>query len=226
MYAAELARRVRAREPSAVIAGFGGGRLRCRGRRSARRLQRPVGDGTARSGARPAAHLRDVPPPARGGARDRPDVFVAVDFPDFNFRLARSIRASACRSSTTSAHSSGRGVRGDGDDARARRPRARDLSLRGTHLPGAGVPGAVGRASAPRRHAAAAAGGRSRRGPGLRPGADRRAPARQPPQRGTRRSCRISPQPRRRIRPGFPTCSSPSPCAAHPRRFARAAPLD
>ena len=61
---------------------------------------------------------------ARDAARERrPDVFVAIDFPDFNFRLAAGRCArSACRSSTTSARRCGRGGRAASRRSAIRRP--------------------------------------------------------------------------------------------------------
>ena len=114
LYAGALARELlRAdpadgRSPGSAVTGS-------RPRRIARRqLQRPVGDRPARSRAR---RCRARTRPTGGWSRTRPriapDVFVAIDFPDFNFLLApRDAEAAACRSSTTSARSSGRGGAG------------------------------------------------------------------------------------------------------------------
>ena len=92
LYAAALAREIRALEPSARIAGFGGDRLREAGADL-------VGDfrGLSVTGLLEVARLL---PRAYGmyralvarARRERPDVFVAVDFPDFNFILARALR--------------------------------------------------------------------------------------------------------------------------------------
>ena len=58
-----------------------------------RRLPRPRGHRARRSASRAAAVAGDVPSARPGGARaNRPDVFVAIDFPDFNFRLAAAMR--------------------------------------------------------------------------------------------------------------------------------------
>ena len=88
LYAGALVSALTAIDPAIDVFGFGGATSR-RGRRgSRRRLSRRV---RHRSGGGPVACCR-----ARGGccarsnaaARDRrPDVFVAIDFPDFNFRL-------------------------------------------------------------------------------------------------------------------------------------------
>ena len=92
MYAAELARRIRAREPAAVITGFGGERLRAAGADLLGDFSGLSVTGlleVARVLPRTYAMFRRLVAAAR---RDRPDVFVAVDFPDFNFRLAAAIR--------------------------------------------------------------------------------------------------------------------------------------
>ena len=92
LYAGSLATELRAREPGVEIFGLGGERL-------------------ASSGADVVAHYRDisvtgltealrvVPDSFRllrtltnEATRRRPDVFVAVDFPDFNFRLMARLK--------------------------------------------------------------------------------------------------------------------------------------
>lgn len=92
LYAAALAREIRALDSSARITGFGGDRLREAGANL-------VGDfrGLSVTGLLEVARLL---PRAYGmyralvarARRERPDVFVAVDFPDFNFILARALR--------------------------------------------------------------------------------------------------------------------------------------
>ncbi|HXH07748.1 MAG TPA: lipid-A-disaccharide synthase, partial [Vicinamibacterales bacterium] len=92
LYAGALARELRALEPDVDIFGFGGQALRAAGARL-------VGDyrGLAVTGLveavgvlpRSYAMYRRLVAAAR---RDRPDVFVAVDFPDFNFRVAAAMR--------------------------------------------------------------------------------------------------------------------------------------
>jgi lipid-A-disaccharide synthase len=92
MYAAELARRIRAHEPAAAITGFGGERLRAAGATLLGDFSGLSVTGlleVARVLPRTYAMFRRLVGAAR---RDRPDVFVAVDFPDFNFRLAAAIR--------------------------------------------------------------------------------------------------------------------------------------
>lgn len=92
LYAGALATALRARAPAAEIVGFGGRRLEAAGASL-------VGDFTGltvtgltealRVLPRSYAMLRTLVAAAR--AR-RPDVFVAIDFPDFNFRLMAALR--------------------------------------------------------------------------------------------------------------------------------------
>ena len=91
-YAAELARHIRAEDPSAVISGFGGERLRAAGADL-------LGDFSGLSVTGLLEVVRLLPRTYRmyrrlvAAARvQRPDVFVAIDFPDFNFRLAHALR--------------------------------------------------------------------------------------------------------------------------------------
>src|ERR1051326_6056435 len=91
LYAGALASEIRRREPSADVFGFGGPRLDAAGARL-------VGDfhGLSVTGLTEAlrvvprsfAMLRRLVAAARSA---RPDVFVAIDFPDFNFRLMKSL---------------------------------------------------------------------------------------------------------------------------------------
>jgi lipid-A-disaccharide synthase len=92
LYAGELALAIRQLDPSATISGFGGDRLRAAGADL-------VGDfqGLSVTGLLEAARLlpRTYRMYRRLVARahaEPPDVFVAVDFPDFNFTLARALR--------------------------------------------------------------------------------------------------------------------------------------
>jgi lipid-A-disaccharide synthase len=92
MYAAALATEIRAQDPSASIAGYGGDRLAAAG-------VDLVGNFSGLSVTGLLEVLRVLPRTyqmyrrlvARAKA-ERPDVFVAVDFPDFNFTLARALR--------------------------------------------------------------------------------------------------------------------------------------
>lgn len=92
LYAASLASEIRRLDPGATITGFGGEQMRAAGARL-------VGDfsGLSVTGLIEVARLlprtyaiyRRLVADARA---TRPDVFVAVDFPDFNFRLAAAVR--------------------------------------------------------------------------------------------------------------------------------------
>ncbi len=93
LYAAALAREIKAIDPAATVTGFGGDRLREAGASL-------VGDfsGLSVTGLLEAARVlprtyaiyRRLIAEAR---ESRPDVFVAIDFPDFNLRLSRAMRA-------------------------------------------------------------------------------------------------------------------------------------
>ena len=92
LYAAELARRIRIHEPAAAITGFGGQRLKGAGASLLGDFSGLSVTGlleVARLLPRTYAMYRRLVAAAR---RDRPDVLVAVDFPDFNFRLAAAIK--------------------------------------------------------------------------------------------------------------------------------------
>jgi lipid-A-disaccharide synthase len=92
LYAGALARELLALDPSATITGFGGRHLRDAGASL-------VGDfaglsvtgllEVARVLPRTYATYRRL---VADAVRSPPDVFVAVDFPDFNFRLAHAVR--------------------------------------------------------------------------------------------------------------------------------------
>lgn len=92
LYAGALATEILRADPAAVVTGFGGDRLRAAGASL-------VGDFSglsvtglmevARVLPRTYATYRRL---VRDAETTRPDVFVAVDFPDFNFRLAAAVR--------------------------------------------------------------------------------------------------------------------------------------
>lgn len=92
LYAGALAAEIRRLEPGADIFGFGGARLLEAGARL-------VGDYRGVSVTGLAEALRVLPRSwwmlrqlVAAAAAERPSVFVAIDFPDFNFRLASAIR--------------------------------------------------------------------------------------------------------------------------------------
>lgn len=92
LYAGALAAEILTLDPSAVITGFGSDRLRAAGATL-------VGDfkGLSVTGILEVARvLPRIHATYRrlvaAAAANRPDVFVAIDFPDFNFRLAAAMR--------------------------------------------------------------------------------------------------------------------------------------
>lgn len=92
LYAGALAGEILRLEPDAEVFGFGGERLRSAGARL-------YGDYRGLSVTGLSEALRVVPRSWRtlrrlvaAAAAERPAVFVAIDFPDFNFRLAAAIR--------------------------------------------------------------------------------------------------------------------------------------
>jgi len=91
LYAGALAAEIRRKEPGAEIFGFGGPRLAAAGGRL-------IGDFQGFSVTGLTEALRVLPRSfamlrvLAAAARDqRPDVFVAIDFPDFNFRLMAAV---------------------------------------------------------------------------------------------------------------------------------------
>ncbi len=92
LYAGALARELLALDPSAIITGFGSERLRNGGASLVADFQGLSVTGlleVARVLPRTYAVYRRL---LAHAAETRPDVFVAVDFPDFNFRLAHAMR--------------------------------------------------------------------------------------------------------------------------------------
>ena len=92
LYAGALANGIRRADPSASISGFGGDHLRDAGATLVGHFSGISVTGlleVVRVLPRTYAMYRRL---VRHAAEHRPDVFVAIDFPDFNFRLARAIR--------------------------------------------------------------------------------------------------------------------------------------
>ncbi|MGH9308472.1 MAG: lipid-A-disaccharide synthase [Vicinamibacterales bacterium] len=92
LYAAALAREIKAQDPSVAITGFGGDRLRAAGADLTGDFSGLSVTGlleVVRLLPRTYAMYRRLVARARA---ERPDVFVAIDFPDFNFMLARALR--------------------------------------------------------------------------------------------------------------------------------------
>ncbi len=93
LYAAALVRALRAREPHLQVSAFGGPRLEAEGAALVGTYEGMTVTGITEALfvlRRSFAMLNRIETVAR---RERPDVFVAVDFPDFNFRLLPRIRA-------------------------------------------------------------------------------------------------------------------------------------
>jgi lipid-A-disaccharide synthase len=91
LYAGALAAEIRRKEPAADIFGFGGPRLAAAGAHLIGDFQGVSVTGLTeaiRVLPRSFAMLRLLGAAARD---QRPDVFVAIDFPDFNFRLMRTV---------------------------------------------------------------------------------------------------------------------------------------
>lgn len=92
MYAGALASEILRLDPSAAITGFGGERLRAAGASLVGEFGGLSVTGlleVARLLPRTYATYRRLVADAE---RSAPDVFVAIDFPDFNFRLARALK--------------------------------------------------------------------------------------------------------------------------------------
>jgi lipid-A-disaccharide synthase len=92
VYAAALASELQRLDPATVITGFGGDRLRAAGASL-------IGDFSGLSVTGLLEVVRVVPRTyatyrrlVNDAAAVRPDVFVAIDFPDFNFTLAKAVR--------------------------------------------------------------------------------------------------------------------------------------
>jgi lipid-A-disaccharide synthase len=92
LYAGALAAEILKEDPSAVIVGFGGDRLAAAGATLIQNFSGLSVTGlleVVRVLPRTFATYRRLLADAEA---ERPDVFVAVDFPDFNFRLARALK--------------------------------------------------------------------------------------------------------------------------------------
>ena len=92
LYAGALAAEIRRLDPSAAISGFGGDHLAAAGASLVGHFSGISVTGlleVARVLPRTYAMFRRL---VQHASSQRPDVFVAIDFPDFNFRLARAVR--------------------------------------------------------------------------------------------------------------------------------------
>lgn len=92
LYAGALARALREADPTTVVFGLGGERLAAAGARLTGDYRGISVTGlveVVRLLPRTYAMFRRL---VRAARDERPDVFVAIDFPDFNFRLAAAVR--------------------------------------------------------------------------------------------------------------------------------------
>jgi lipid-A-disaccharide synthase len=92
LYAGALAAALRTLDPAVTISGLGGDQLQAAGAVLTEHFEGLSVTGlleVVRLLPRTLGTLRRL---VRHAAETRPDVFVAIDYPDFNFRLARSIR--------------------------------------------------------------------------------------------------------------------------------------
>jgi len=93
LYAAALARELRACAPGTEIFGFGGARLAAAGGELIGDYARFAVTGLSEALSVVPRSLRMIGRLGAAAATRRPDVFVAIDFPDFNFRLLPKIHA-------------------------------------------------------------------------------------------------------------------------------------
>jgi len=91
LYAGALASEILQRVPDAVIAGLGGPQLAAAGGRLLADYRGLAVTGLAEALAVLPRSWRVYRQMVASARAERPDVFVAIDFPDFNFRLARAI---------------------------------------------------------------------------------------------------------------------------------------
>lgn len=93
LYAASLTRELTAFAPGTEVFGFGGARLAAAGGELIGDYTRFAVTGFTEALAVVPRSLRMIRQLAAEAAARRPDVFVAIDFPDFNFRLLPKIHA-------------------------------------------------------------------------------------------------------------------------------------
>lgn len=93
VYAADLAREILAREPGAQVTGFGGPRLRAAGAHLVADFHGLSVTGLSEAVSILPRAFRTIEHLVAEAKARRPDVFVAIDFPDFNFRLMARLKA-------------------------------------------------------------------------------------------------------------------------------------
>ena len=92
LYAAALTRELRAIDPGVSVAGLGGPRFAAAGGRLIDDYRELSVTGLTEAVAKIPRSLTALRRLVRAAAAERPDALVAIDFPDFNFRLARAIK--------------------------------------------------------------------------------------------------------------------------------------
>lgn len=92
LYAGALIRELRALDPGVAVAGLGGPQVAAAGGRLLDDYRELAVTGLTEAVAKIPRSLSALRRLVRAAASDRPDALVAIDFPDFNFRLARAIK--------------------------------------------------------------------------------------------------------------------------------------
>jgi lipid-A-disaccharide synthase len=92
LYAGALARQVRAIDPGADIFGLGGPQLADAGGRLIVDYRGLAATGVTEVLPKLGAYLAAMRALVAAAERERPDALVVIDFPDFNFRLARRVK--------------------------------------------------------------------------------------------------------------------------------------
>ncbi len=92
LYAGALIRELRALDPGVAVAGLGGPQVAAAGGRLLDDYRELAVTGLTEAVAKIPRSLSALRTIVRAAASDRPDALVAIDFPDFNFRLARAIK--------------------------------------------------------------------------------------------------------------------------------------
>ncbi len=93
LYAADLAREILAREPETELTGFGGPRLKAAGASLVADFHGLSVTGLSEAVSILPRAFRTIGTLVAEAKARRPDVFVAIDFPDFNFRLMARLKA-------------------------------------------------------------------------------------------------------------------------------------
>jgi lipid-A-disaccharide synthase len=93
LYAGALVRELRALEPSVAVGGLGGPEFRGAGGALVQDYRGLTVTGLTEAATKIPRSLAALGRLIRAARADRPDAFVAIDFPDFNFPLARRLKA-------------------------------------------------------------------------------------------------------------------------------------